>query len=98
MDIAKRFENNPIIKPQDVKPSVEGAEVECLLNPGTFTYDGKIYLLMRVAERMVQKEGFISTLMVDPDSTEGVSVVEFALDDPLLSYDDARVFSSDGKT
>lgn len=98
MDIAKRFKNNPLIKPQDVKPSLEGAEVECLLNPGTFTFDGKIYLLMRVAERMIQKEGFISTLVVNQAFPEGVSIVEFALDDPLLSYDDARVFSYDGKT
>ena len=98
MDLAQRFSNNPLLRPVDVKPSVEGAEVECLLNPGTFTFEGKIYLLMRVAERMVQRDGFISTLVVDPKSENGVSVVEFALEDSLLSYDDARVFSYDGKT
>ena len=98
MDIAKRFQNNPLITPKDLKPSADGAEVECLLNPGTFTFNGKVFLLMRVAERMVQREGYLSTLVVDPADKNGLRVVEFSLDDPLLSYDDARVFSYDGKT
>jgi predicted GH43/DUF377 family glycosyl hydrolase len=101
MDIARRFESNPIITPQQVKPSVDGAEVECLLNPGTFTFEGKVYLLMRVAERMKQRDGYLSTLIVDPedpDNEHGVRVVEFALDDPKLNYEDTRVFSYDGKT
>ena len=98
MDIAKRFSENPLIRPEDVVPSIVGAEVECLLNPGVFQFEGKTYLLMRVAERMKQREGFLSTLVVDSSHEEGVSVVEFALDDPKLSYDDARVFSYGGKT
>ena len=98
MDISNRFQTNPIIKPEDVKPSLDGAEVECLLNPGTFVHNGKVFLLMRVAERMIQKENVLSTLVVDPSDQNGVSVVEFELNDPLLSYDDARVFSYNGKT
>jgi predicted GH43/DUF377 family glycosyl hydrolase len=98
MDIARRFTCNPLISPDVVKPSVEGAEVECLLNPGVFEFEGKTYMLMRVAERMTQRDGFLSTLVVDPTAEDGVKVVEFALDDPLLQYDDARVFSYDGKT
>ncbi|EDM26451.1 unknwon conserved protein [Lentisphaera araneosa HTCC2155] len=98
MDIAKRFDANPLISPADVVPSLKGAEVECLLNPGVFQFEGKTFLLMRVAERMEQRDGFLSTLVVDPSSQDGVSVVEFTLDDPKLVYDDARVFSYDGKT
>ncbi|MCH2205553.1 MAG: glycoside hydrolase family 130 protein [Lentisphaerales bacterium] len=98
MNTLNRFPKNPLITPKDVKPSIEGAEVECLLNPGTFTFNDKIYLLMRVAERMIQREGYLSTLVVDPAAEEGVSIVEFALDDPKLAYDDARVFSYDGET
>ncbi|WDE99021.1 glycoside hydrolase family 130 protein [Lentisphaera profundi] len=98
MDIAKRFTQNPLIQPEDILASVQGAEVECLLNPGVFKFEGKTYLLMRVAERMKQREGYLSTLVVDPTKEGGVSIVEFALDDPKLCYDDARVFSYDGKT
>jgi predicted GH43/DUF377 family glycosyl hydrolase len=98
MDIAQRFTCNPIISPAGVTPSVEGAEVECLLNPGAFSFQGKTFLLMRVAERMAQRDGYLSTLVVDSSSPDGVSVVEFALDDPKLNYEDSRVFSYDGKT
>ena len=40
MDIARRFPNNPILKPADVKPSAKGLKVACLLNPGAFRYRG----------------------------------------------------------
>ena len=51
MDIAKRFENNPLLRPSDLKPCIEGMEITCLLNPGVFRMNGKIWLLLRVAER-----------------------------------------------
>lgn len=96
MDITKRFDENPLLKPEDVTPSVEGALVECLLNPGAFRYNGKIGLLMRVAERMEQKEGKLSTLLADESRPNGVRVVEFAKDDPKLNFEDPRVFDYDG--
>ena len=34
--------------------------IECLLNPGVFRFDGKIWLLLRVAERPEQKPGMTS--------------------------------------
>ena len=36
MDIAKRNLQNPILKPSDLKPGIEGMEIVCLLNPGVF--------------------------------------------------------------
>ena len=56
-DLAKRFPENPILKPADVRPSVPGMKVECLLNPGVFRYNGNTCLLLRVAERPEQKKG-----------------------------------------
>jgi len=50
-DIAKRFAENPILRPSDIRPSMEGMKVECLLNPGVFRYNDKTWLLLRVAER-----------------------------------------------
>ncbi len=96
MDIAKRNLNNPIIEPADVVPSVEGAVVECVLNAGAFKFNGRIGLLMRVAERMEQVEGKLSTLVADEKSEYGVKVVSFNLDDPKLDYTDPRVFRYDG--
>ncbi|MDA3800330.1 MAG: glycoside hydrolase family 130 protein [Kiritimatiellae bacterium] len=96
MDIANRNEKNPIIVPADVVPSVEGAVVECVLNAGAFKFNGRIGLLMRVAERMEQVEGELSTLVADENSELGVKVVSFKLDDPKLDYTDPRVFSYEG--
>ncbi|MHC4886038.1 MAG: glycoside hydrolase family 130 protein [Planctomycetota bacterium] len=96
MDLAKRFDENPILTPERVKPSVQGAMVECLLNPGIFRYQGRIGMLMRVAERMEQREGFVSTLVADETQENGVRLVEFALDDPKLDYTDPRVFTYEG--
>lgn len=96
MDIAKRFEQNPIIALDDVPPSAEELVVECVLNPGAYEFDGKVHLLMRVAERRAQTEGQVSTIVVDGAAPGGVRTVAFALDDPKLKYDDSRIFWYDG--
>lgn len=87
-DIAKRFPQNPLLSPLDLQPSRAGLQITCLLNPGVFTFEGKTWLLVRVAERPAQKEGFISF----PVLTEnGIDIIELALDDPDLNTDDPRV-------
>lgn len=96
MDITNRFIENPLITPANVKPSVEGAIVECVLNAGAFRFKGKIGLLMRVAERMQQVEGELSTLVTDEHAESGVKVVSFKLDDPKLDYTDPRAFKYEG--
>src|ERR1039457_2727383 len=92
-DLAQRFGENPILKPQDLRPSVEGMEVTCLLNPGVFRYQGKVCLLVRVAERPTQMPGKTSFPILNPDGR--LEVLEFdssdsppELGDPLfISYD-----------
>lgn len=32
MDIAKRFHQNPLLKPSDLQPGIEGMEITCFLN------------------------------------------------------------------
>ena len=56
-DIARRFPQNPILRPAGIRPSTPGMRIECLLNPGVFRFEGKIWLLLRVAERPEQKPG-----------------------------------------
>ncbi len=95
-DLAQRFDDNPLITPQDVPPSREGLEVACVLNPGAFRFQGRTGLLMRVAERPPQKPDAVSTLIHDPESADGVRVVEAQKDDPGLSQDDPRLFFYNG--
>lgn len=94
-DLAKRFGQNPILRPQDIRPSVEGMEVTCLLNPGVFRYQGKIWLLVRVAERPAQIPGKTSFPILSPEGR--LEVLEFDSDDPRLDLSDPRVINFDGK-
>jgi predicted GH43/DUF377 family glycosyl hydrolase len=92
-DIAKRFAGNPILSPADLKPSKEGLQIACLLNPGVFQYEGKTWLLIRVAERPVQKEGIISFPIL---SETGMRIMEIPTNDPELDAADPRVITYKG--
>jgi predicted GH43/DUF377 family glycosyl hydrolase len=95
VDLAKRYNENPLLKPADVKPSEEGMIVECLLNPGVFRFEKKIWLLVRVAERPKQKTGFVS-LPIRDDSGE-LEILHFDKKDPGLDFTDPRVVRHNGK-
>jgi predicted GH43/DUF377 family glycosyl hydrolase len=98
MDIAKRFSNNPILKPSDCIPSREGLEVVCLLNPGAFRFNGRTGLLLRVAERPHQTEGKISFPIIDLDAPGGIGILEFSKDDPDVGSGDPRGIVYKGKS
>lgn len=96
MDIAKRCKQNPLLVPKDLKAGIEGMEIACLLNPGVFRYKGKIWLLLRVAERPIQKENIISFPVYN--NKEGrIEVLSFDKSDPSLDASDPRVISYKGK-
>ena len=94
-DLARRFAENPILRPQDIRPSVAGMEVTCLLNPGVFRFEGKIWLLVRVAERPAQLPGKTSFPILSPDGR--LDVLEFNSNDSRLDLSDPRVITFDGK-
>ena len=87
-DIARRFPANPILSPGDLRPSMDGLEIACLLNPGVFRFDGKIWLLVRVAERPRQSQGKVSFPILDKDGT--IRIIELDQNDPDLRTDDPR--------
>lgn len=70
-------------------------EITCLLNPGVFRYDGKIWLLLRVAERPIQQDNRISFPIYNKDGK--IEVLSFSKDDPDLDASDARVIGYKGK-
>ena len=88
-DIAKRFPQNPLLSPKDLTPSTDGLVIACLLNPGAFRFDGKIWLLVRVAERPEQNEVKVSFPILT--ETGETKIMEIALDDSDLIATDARV-------
>lgn len=93
-DIIIRNKQNPLLSPKDLKPSHENMIIECLLNPGVFEFNGKIGLLVRVAERTVQKEGIISVPIYNDKGK--IEVLNFNLNDPKLDASDVRVINYDG--
>lgn len=95
MDLARRFQENPILRPADIKPSIEGMKIECLLNPGVFRFDGKTWMLCRVAERTEQDE---DTIKVPIFNAEGkIEILSFDKNDPDLDATDPRVIAYKGK-
>lgn len=94
-DLARRFSANPLLRPADIRPSMPGMQVECLLNPGAFRFAGKVWLLLRVAERPEQKPGKISFPILHEDGQ--TEILEFNTDDPRLNADDPRVIRFDGR-
>ncbi|RFZ90727.1 glycosidase [Mucilaginibacter conchicola] len=88
-DIAKRFPQNPLLSPKDLVPSADGLLIACLLNPGVFRYEGKIWLLVRVAERPQQNDIHVSfPILTESGETK---IMEIALNDADLIATDARV-------
>ncbi len=94
-DIAKRFSENPLLRPEDIRPSLAGMKVECLLNPGVFQFAGQTWLLLRVAERPEQKPGKTTFPVLGADG--GVKILEFDNADPQLNLADPRVISYAGQ-
>jgi beta-1,2-mannobiose phosphorylase / 1,2-beta-oligomannan phosphorylase len=92
-DIANRFLSNPILRPANVLPSKVGLQVACLLNPGVFTFDNKVWLLVRVAERPIQKKGILSFPIIKNNEIE---IIEIDENHPDLINTDARVINYKG--
>lgn len=92
-DLAKRSVQNPLLRPADLKPSLGGLEITCLLNPGVFTFEGKTWLLVRVAERPAQQETHISFPVL---SSTGIQIMEIEVNHPELIATDPRVINYKG--
>ena len=51
--LVERFHENPLLTPEDIEPSREGFEVIGTFNVGAFELEGRVGLLVRVAEQPV---------------------------------------------
>ncbi len=93
-DLAQRFPENPLLLPKDLAPSASGLQIISLLNPGVFRYGGETWLLVRVAEGAVQKEGVLFFPVLN--ATGNTEIIEVPLNDPDLIATDARVINYKG--
>jgi predicted GH43/DUF377 family glycosyl hydrolase len=89
MDLALRFESNPLLIPQSLTPGIKGMKIECLLNPGVFRFKGLIWLILRVAERPAQEVGRISIPLMGENDL--ATIKSFSRDDRRLNLTDPRI-------
>ena len=89
-----RFDDNPLIRPADVKPSRDDFEVVCAFNAGATRFGDEILLLLRVAERPSPAPGEIVAPILDPDDpSRGITILRVKETDPDFEAIDSRVFS-----
>jgi len=93
-DIAKRFPENPLLKPSSLKASRADLRVACLLNPGVFRFQNKTWLIVRVAERPEQSEIAVSFPVIS--HTGETEIMNIPLKDADLIASDARVIRYKG--
>ncbi|GLR17138.1 glycosidase [Portibacter lacus] len=66
------------------------------MNPGVFAFENKIWLLIRVAERPIQKPGLVSLPIYTPEGK--TNVIEFKEGDPNWDTSDPRKFENGSGT
>lgn len=88
-----RFEQNPLITPENVRPFHNGYEVVGVFNAGVAEYNGEVLLLLRVAERPISADPNIVKAPVVEFTNGAPKLVEVELrkDDSRYDFSDSRV-------
>jgi len=86
-----RCPNNPVIKPEDIKPSSSDFEVVGVFNPGVTRFKDETILLLRVAERPISPHPEITLAAVYDAAEDGIVLKEFSKDDPQNDFSDPRL-------
>lgn len=85
-----RLDKNPIITPEDVKPSRPDFKVACVFNCGVTRFKGEILLLMRVAEMPKDNNPKKELAPMLDLKTDKIILKEFSKIDPLINFSDPR--------
>jgi len=94
----ERFAENPIITPSDVKPSMAGYEVVGAFNAGAIKHNGETILLMRVAERPIEKADDEELAPILNPASGDIEYFRVKHGDAELEIPDNRVFFYKGDT
>jgi len=93
-----RSPHNPVIGPEDVKPSAGGFEVIGVFNAGVTHLEDEIILLLRVAERPINTNPDVVQAAVYDLAAERPVIIEFPKDDPEIDFSDPRLIIKTGRT
>ncbi len=92
-----RSGRNPIIKPEDVKPSNPDFKVISVFNCGVARFNGEILLLMRVAEAPQSDRDDIIRVPFLDEKTNLIFIKELKKTDNNIDYSDPRVIKTPQK-
>lgn len=85
-----RSEKNPVIKPEDIKPSGDDLEVAGVFNCGVTRFKNEILLLLRVAEKPAGNIKSEILVPVPDFKTGSISVKKFNKNDSSIDFSDPR--------
>jgi predicted GH43/DUF377 family glycosyl hydrolase len=96
----ERFPENPLISPEQVKPSQQGWEVVSTLNAGAILYQGEVLLLARVAERPRpdDPDEVVAPMLDMLSDPPAMRLLHVRRSDPHLVGGDPRLFTYRGQT
>lgn len=89
-----RYEQNPILRPQDVPPSMPGVKVIGVFNAGAAVYRDEIILLLRVAEMPVSPSPETVCVPYFDEESRTVRIKALQKSDPGYDFSDARVVTA----
>jgi beta-1,2-mannobiose phosphorylase / 1,2-beta-oligomannan phosphorylase len=92
-----RSSKNPIIKPEDVKPSRPDFKVIGVFNCGVIRFNGEILLLMRVAEIHEHDLPNIVKVHLFDEKTNSLFIKEFNKIDNNIDHTDPRILKTPQK-
>ncbi|MEA3226048.1 MAG: glycoside hydrolase family 130 protein [Planctomycetota bacterium] len=95
---AFRSPENPIIEPKDVRPSRDDFEVIGVLNAGVARFEDEVILLVRVAERPINKNSEVVLTAVYDVAEDRLAIKEFPKSDPETDFSDPRLIVRPAET
>jgi len=93
-----RSPDNPIIGPKDVKPSRDDFEVVGVFNVGVTRFKDEIILLLRVAERPINKNPDVTLVSIYDAAKADIVIKKFPKDDPKSDFSDPRLIIRPSET
>lgn len=93
-----RSPKNPLIEPQDIKPSRNDFEVIGVFNAGVARFGEEIILLLRVAERPINNNPDVILTAVYDIAAKDFTVKEFSTGNPENDYSDSRLIITPEQT
>ncbi|GAE93900.1 glycoside hydrolase [Gracilibacillus boraciitolerans JCM 21714] len=92
-----RYEENPLITPEDVKPHHDDFEVIGAFNAGVTIYKDEVIMLLRVAERPITKDTNKVMAPIYNHESDELEIIELDKSNPVFDFSDSRTIREKGK-